>query len=78
MFEANGIESGYGGITVLKGLEFEVGDQLVVNNEDDVVHNVGPYVVGPHQSITQTFSNVGRIEGLCSLHPSGEVTIVVR
>lgn len=59
-------------------LEVAVGDRLIITNEDAVTHQVGPYVVGSGQRIDQTFSAVGSIEGICTLHPSGEVTIVVR
>lgn len=59
-------------------LEVAVGDRLIITNEDVVTRQVGPYVVGSGQRIDQTFSTVGSIEGICTLHPSGEVTIVVR
>lgn len=59
-------------------LEVTVGDRLIITNEDVVTRQVGPYVVGSGQRIDQTFSTVGSIEGICTLHPSGEVTIVVR
>ena len=59
-------------------LEVGVGDRIVIENDDTSSHQVGPYVVGPGQRIVQTFSTTGIIEGLCTLHPSGEVTIVVR
>lgn len=59
-------------------LEVGVGDRIVIENDDASSHQVGPYVVGPGQRIVQTFSTNGIIEGICTLHPSGEVTIVVR
>ncbi len=59
-------------------LEFEVGDTLVIVNRDDTLHQVGPYSVAPYQTLRQTFTQTGTIEGPCSLHPSGEVTIEVR
>jgi plastocyanin len=59
-------------------LEVGVGDRIVIDNDDTSSHQVGPYVVGPGQRIVQTFSTTGIIEGVCTLHPSGEVTIVVR
>mgnify|MGYP000355579305 FL=1 len=59
-------------------LEVGVGDRIVIENIDTSSHQVGPYVVGPGQRIVQTFSTTGIIEGICTLHPSGEVTIVVR
>lgn len=59
-------------------LEVGIGDRIVIENDDTSSHQVGPYVVGPSQRIVQTFSTTGIIEGVCTLHPSGEVTIVVR
>jgi plastocyanin len=59
-------------------LEVGIGDRIVIENDDTSSHQVGPYVVGPGQRIVQTFSTMGIIEGVCTLHPSGEVTIVVR
>lgn len=59
-------------------LEVGVGDRIAIQNDDSSSHQVGPYVVGPGQRIVQTFSTTGIIDGVCTLHPSGEVTIVVR
>jgi plastocyanin len=59
-------------------LEVGVGDRIIITNQDATSHQVGPYVVGPGQQVVQTFSATGIIEGVCTLHPSGEVTIVVR
>ena len=58
--------------------EVSIGDRLVIVNDDDATHQVGPYIVGPGQRIEQHFLVPGRIEGVCTLHPSGEVAIVVR
>jgi plastocyanin len=59
-------------------LEVAVGDRIIITNDDRSSHQVGPYVVGPGQEVVQTFASPGVIEGICTLHPSGEVTIVVR
>ncbi len=59
-------------------LEVHVGDSIVIINQDDATHQVGPYIVGPHQRLEQRFTVPGRIDGICTLHPSGEVSIVVR
>ncbi len=59
-------------------VELDVGDTLVIVNEDDQVHQVGPYVVGPEQTLRQTFATAGTVAGLCSLHPSGQVEIIIR
>lgn len=59
-------------------LEVSVGDRLEVHNRDVVAHQVGPYDVAAGQSLAQTFTTPGTLEGLCTLHESGQVTIVVR
>ncbi len=59
-------------------LEVRVGDSLVIINQDDATHQVGPYIVGPQQRLEQRFTIPGRIDGICTLHPSGQVAIVVR
>jgi plastocyanin len=59
-------------------LEVSVGDTLEIRNLDVAGHDVGPYHVAAGQTVRQTFTAPGTIRGLCTLHPSGEVTIVVR
>jgi plastocyanin len=59
-------------------LEVAVGDRLEIVNRDDVTHEVGPYTVAAGQTLRQTFTGVGTLEGACTLHPDGVITIVVR
>jgi plastocyanin len=61
-----------------QNLEVRVGDRLVIDNQDNTTHQVGPYVVGAGQRIEQAFAVPGKIEGFCTLHPSGQVSIIVR
>ncbi len=58
-------------------LEVRVGDQLVIHNQDNRAHTVGPYFVQRDATMRQTFTAPGTLEGLCTIHPSGAVTIVV-
>ncbi len=58
-------------------LSFRLRDQLIVVNEDSVGHQVGPYRVEPGQRLEQRFSEVATLEGFCSLHPGGRLTISV-
>lgn len=58
-------------------LRVDVGDELFITNNDDEVHLVGPYAVAPGQVLRQQFTTPGRIEGVCTLHPDGEIAIVV-
>lgn len=59
-------------------LEVDVGDTLIIENLDDADHQVGPYVVGAGERLQQTFTSPGRLEGVCTIHPSGEIAIIVR
>jgi hypothetical protein len=59
-------------------LEVSVGDTLEIRNQDIVAHEVGPYGVAAGQTVRQTFSTPGTLQGMCTLHPDGEITIVVR
>jgi plastocyanin len=61
-----------------QALEVSVGDTLEIRNLDAVAHEVGPYLVGAGETVRQTFTSPGTIEGICTLNPMGEVTIVVR
>ncbi len=57
--------------------EARVGDTLEIVNQDDVSQTVGPYVVLPKETLRQTFTAPGQLIGECTLHPEGQVTIVV-
>ncbi len=59
-------------------LDVRIGDELVIHNNDTRVATVGPYTVDRNATLVETFTQTGRIVGFCSIHPSGEVTIVVR
>lgn len=58
-------------------LELRVGDRIRIKNEDSEGHTVGPYYVGPGETLEQTFTTPTTIEGFCSLHPESQVKIVV-
>ena len=58
-------------------LELNVGDQLLVKNNDDRIHTVGPFTVRPGESLLQVFAEPGIIEGACTLNPEQGVQIVV-
>ena len=58
-------------------LSFKLRDHLIVVNEDDQVHQVGPFTVAPGDRLDKEFSEAATIEGFCSLHPSGRITITI-
>jgi hypothetical protein len=59
-------------------LDARVGDQLVIHNNDTRVVEVGPYTIDRNATLQQTFTHPGTIIGICTIHPSGRVTIDVR
>jgi plastocyanin len=58
-------------------LQVNVGDTIRIENEDDRGHTVGPFFVGANETLTQRFSTPGEFEGVCTVHPSGQLVLVV-
>jgi len=58
-------------------LRFRLRDTLVVVNDDDTTHQVGPFTVASGQRLEKRFSEAATLEGSCSLHPSGSITIEI-
>ena len=58
-------------------LEVSVGETIRIVNEDDRGHSVGPFFVGANETVTQRFSSPGEFVGVCTVHPSGELVLVV-
>lgn len=59
-------------------LEVNVGDKIVVENQDNITHMVGPFTVRPGETVTHIWSIATTIEGECTFIPNQKVTIVVR
>jgi hypothetical protein len=55
-----------------------VRDVLVIQNEDSVWHQVGPYRVAPGHTLVQRFSRPGTIRAACTMTASRQVEIIVR
>ncbi|WP_040492840.1 cupredoxin domain-containing protein [Ilumatobacter nonamiensis] len=65
-------------LEILPGtLEASVGETIEIVNLDDRGHNVGPWFVGADETLRQEFTSPGRFEGVCTVHPSGELVLVV-
>ena len=58
-------------------LNVTVDETIRITNDDDRGHNVGPWFVGPHETLTQRFSSPGEFEGICTVHPSGQLVLSV-
>ena len=59
-------------------LDLRVGDVLEIVNEDDRGHLVGPFFVGDGETFRQQFTSAGEFQGICTVHPSGAITITIR
>lgn len=58
-------------------LQVNVGDTIRLENQDDRGHTVGPFFVGANETLTQRFSTPGEFEGVCTVHPSGQLVLLV-
>jgi len=65
-------------LEILPGeLDVRVGETIRIVNEDDRGHTVGPFFVGANETLTQRFSSPGEFVGVCTVHPSGQIVLVV-
>ncbi len=55
----------------------KVGETIAIHNNDTIAHAVGPWFVGPGEVLRQRFLTVGVYEGACSVHESGQFTVIV-
>jgi len=58
-------------------MDVHVGDVIEIVNDDDRGHLVGPFFVGAGETMRQEFASPGVFEGVCSVHPSGQIVITV-
>ncbi|MGI9647075.1 MAG: cupredoxin domain-containing protein [Acidimicrobiia bacterium] len=58
-------------------LEVSVGEVIRIVNQDSHGHFVGIFYVGAGETVTQRFSTPGEFKGQCTVHPSGELSLVV-
>ena len=59
---------------ILTGIQ----DTLVIENQDDVVHSFGPFVILPHTTLLKRFTTSGTYQGSCTFHPDQHVTLTVK
>jgi plastocyanin len=58
-------------------LEATVGETIEIVNLDDRGHNVGPWFIGANETLRQEFTSPGTFEGVCTVHPSGQLVLRV-
>ena len=59
-------------------IEARVGETIRIVNRDDRGYLLGPFYVGPRETLTQRFVSPGTFRGECAVHPSGQLVLVVR
>jgi hypothetical protein len=55
----------------------QLDETIVIVNEDDQAHLLGPWFLGPGETLRQRFTTAGVFEDKCTVHPSGRFTVVV-
>ncbi len=58
-------------------LDVRLGDQIVIDNQDEKDHIIGPFFVAADQTMEHTFVAAGSFAGACSAHSAGEILVVV-
>lgn len=58
-------------------LQVRVGEVIELVNQDDRGHLVGPFYVGAKETLRQRFAAPGEFVGVCTVHPSGQLVLVV-
>lgn len=71
------LDAGEAVVVMPARIELQVGDTLLMRNEDDVDQTVGPYFVTAGGELSLTYSVAGRYEGYCPLSGSDGYEIVV-
>ncbi len=79
------IPQGYGdlvdageGFDILPGeLNVDVGDVIEIVNLDDRGHLIGFFFVGANETVRHQFVSPGVFEGTCTVHSSGQISVIV-
>lgn len=58
-------------------MHVKVGEVIELVNEDDRGHLVGPFFVGKGEILRQRFTAPGTFVGECTVHPSGQLVLIV-
>jgi len=57
-------------------LEVQVGDSIVIRNDDARSHVLGPFTVRAGETLTYEFQEVGTYRGACTVHGPGHEAII--
>jgi hypothetical protein len=58
-------------------LEVHVGDEIIIENQDNITHMIGPFSVRAGETLRHVWASTGTIEGDCTFIPDQKVTINV-
>lgn len=58
-------------------IEARVGEVIRIVNRDSRGYLLGPFYVGPRETVTQRFTTPGTFEGSCAVHPDGDIVLTV-
>ena|SRR5690606_17154512 len=58
-------------------VRLDVGDTLVIRNEDERDYVIGPYFVRSGETLRQTYTRPQELSGACELSGHGEIRVVV-
>lgn len=58
-------------------IDAKVGETIRIENRDDRGYLLGPFYVGPGETLVQRFVTPGTFAGSCAVHPSGELVLDV-
>lgn len=58
-------------------IDAQVGEVIRIVNDDERGYLLGPFYVGPGETLTQRFTAPGTFRGECVVHPSGELLLRV-
>ena len=61
-----------------QNIVFVVGDTLLVNNQDSVIHTLGPLVIPPGSSASMALNQLGNLSYVCSFQPTKYLGLDVR
>jgi len=58
-------------------ITINVGDTIVIENQDDAVHAFGPFTILPHTTLTKRFETAKVYENTCTFHQDKQMKLVV-
>ena len=71
------VDAGEGFDILPAELRVEVGDVIEIVNQDDRGHLIGFFFVGANETVRHQFVSPGVFEGTCTVHSSGEISVIV-